>query len=416
MEKQMPRVVVTGLSAITPIGHDLETSWQSLLSGKSGVDQLTRFDCSEYATRIAAEVKDFDTNPYMTVKEARRMDRFCHFAVASAKMLIKHSGLDKNPIDMTQCGAVIGCGLGGLETIEEFHTKLLKSGPRRVSPFFIPLLIANMAAGQISIVTGAKGPNLATTSACASGLHGIGYAYSDIRLGRVKAMITGGVESTITPMAVSGFNAMKALSTNNEFPEKASRPFDLDRDGFVIGEGSGLLLLESLDSALERGATIYAEVAGFGASADAFHMTAPDDSGEGMALAMRQALKEAEASPEQIDHINAHGTSTKLNDASETRAIKEVFGKHAYDMLITANKSMIGHTLGAAGGIESVFSVLSVYHSRIPGTINLDTPDPECDLNYCSHGSISRNIRFALCNSFGFGGTNASILFKKFEN
>jgi 3-oxoacyl-[acyl-carrier-protein] synthase II len=229
-------------------------------------------------------------------------------------------------------------------------------------------------------------------------------------------MITGGVESTITPMAVSGFNAMKALSTNNEFPEKASRPFDLDRDGFVIGEGSGLLLLESLDSALERGATIYAEVAGFGASADAFHMTAPDDSGEGMALAMRQALKEAEASPEQIDHINAHGTSTKLNDASETRAIKEVFGKHAYDMLITANKSMIGHTLGAAGGIESVFSVLSVYHSRIPGTINLDTPDPECDLDYCAHGSISRNIRFALCNSFGFGGTNASILFKKFEN
>jgi len=416
MEKQMPRVVVTGLSAITPIGHDLETSWQSLLSGKSGVAQLTRFDCSEYATRIAAEVKDFDTNPYMTVKEARRMDRFCHFAVASAKMLVKHSGLDKNPIDMTQCGAVIGCGLGGLETIEEFHTKLLKSGPRRVSPFYIPLLIANMAAGQISIVTGAKGPNLATTSACASGLHGIGYAYSDIRLGRVKAMITGGVESTITPMAVSGFNAMKALSTNNEFPEKASRPFDLDRDGFVIGEGSGLLLLESLDSALERGATIYAEVAGFGASADAFHMTAPDDSGEGMALAMRQALKEAEVSPEQIDHINAHGTSTKLNDASETRAIKEVFGKHAYDMLITANKSMIGHTLGAAGGIESVFSVLSVYHSRIPGTINLDTPDPECDLDYCAHGSISRNIRFALCNSFGFGGTNASILFKKFEN
>lgn len=416
METQMPRVVVTGLSAITPIGHDLETSWQSLLSGISGVSELTRFDCSEYATRIAAEIKDFDTNPYMTVKEARRMDRFCHFAVASAKMLMKHSGLDKKPMDMTRCGAVIGCGLGGLETIEEFHTKLLKSGPRRVSPFYIPLLIANMAAGQISIVTGAKGPNLATTSACASGLHGIGYAYSDIRLGRVKAMISGGVESTITPMAVSGFNAMKALSTNNEFPEKASRPFDLDRNGFVIGEGSGLLLLESLDSALERGATIYAEVAGFGASADAFHMTAPDDSGEGMALAMRQALKEAGASPEQIDHINAHGTSTKLNDASETRAIKEVFGKHAYDMLITANKSMIGHTLGAAGGIESVFSVLSIYHSRIPGTINLDTPDPECDLDYCAQGSVSRNISFALCNSFGFGGTNASILFKKFED
>jgi len=412
----MPRVVVTGLSAITPIGVDLEISWQSLLSGKSGVDKLTRFDCSEYATRIAAEVRDFDPNRYMSVKEARRMDRFCQFAVASAKMLMQHSGLDRNVMDMTQCGAVIGCGLGGLETIEEFHTKLLKSGPRRVSPFYIPLLIANMAAGQISITTGAKGPNLATTSACASGMHGIGYAFSDIRLGRAKAMISGGVESTITPMAVSGFNAMKALSTSNDIPEKASRPFDLDRNGFVIGEGSGLLLLESLDSALERGATIYAEVAGFGASADAFHMTAPDDSGEGMALAMRQALREARVSPEQVDHINTHGTSTKLNDATETKAIKEVFGRHAYDMLLTANKSMIGHTLGAAGGIESVFSVLSLYHSKIPGTLNLDTPDPECDLDYCSHGTVSRNIRYALCNSFGFGGTNAAILYKKFDD
>ncbi len=412
----MPRVVVTGLSAITPIGNDLETSWRALLAGKSGVDRLTRFDCSEYATRIAAEVKDFDPTLFMSVKEARRMDRFCHFAVASAKMLMQDSGLADDPMDMTQCGALVGCGLGGLETIEEFHTRLMKSGPKKVSPFYIPLLIANMAAGQISIATGAKGPNLATTSACASGLHGIGYAYSDIRLGRIRAMIAGGVESTITPMAVSGFNAMKALSISNEFPEKASRPFDLDRNGFVIGEGSGLLLLESLDSALERGARIYAEVAGFGASADAFHMTAPDESGEGMALAMRQALKEANVSPEQVDHINAHGTSTQLNDVCETRAIKEVFGRHAYDMLLTANKSMIGHTLGAAGGIEGVFSVLSIYNSRIPGSINLDTPDPECDLDYCSYGSVSRQISYALCNSFGFGGTNASILFKKFED
>lgn len=412
----MPRVVVTGLSAITPIGYDLESSWESLLSGVSGVDRLTRFDCSEYATRIAAEVRDFDTSPFMTVKEARRMDRFCHFAVASAKMLMDHSGMNRDDLDKTYCGTLIGCGLGGLETIEEFHTKLLKSGPRRISPFYIPLLIANMAAGQISIATGAKGPNLATTSACASGMHGVGYAYSDIRLGRVKAMITGGVESTITPMAVSGFNAMKALSTSNDEPQKASRPFDLNRDGFVIGEGSGLLMLESLDSALERGAKIYAEVAGFGASADAFHMTAPDESGEGMALAMRQALKEAGVAPEQVDHINAHGTSTRLNDLSETRAVKEVFGKHAYDILLTANKSMIGHTLGAAGGIESVFSVLSLYHSKVPGTINLDTPDPECDLDYCAGGTVSRNIRYALCNSFGFGGTNASVLFKKFED
>ncbi|MFP4108191.1 MAG: beta-ketoacyl-ACP synthase II [Desulfonatronovibrio sp.] len=416
MNTQMPRVVVTGLSAITPIGNDLEASWKSLLAGKCGVDRLNRFDCSAYATQIAAEVRDFDTSPYMTTKEARRMDRFCHFAVASAKMLMRHSGLDVESMDMTQCGAVIGCGLGGLETIEEFHSKLMKSGPKRVSPFYIPLLIANMAAGQISIATGAKGPNLATTSACASGLHSIGYAYSDIKLGRIKTMITGGVESTITPMAVSGFNAMKALSTDNDNPETASRPFDLTRNGFVIGEGSGLLLLESLESARQRGATIYAEVVGFGASADAFHMTAPDDSGEGMALAMRQALREAGVSPKQVDHINAHGTSTKLNDASETRAVKEVFGRHAYDMLLTANKSMIGHTLGAAGGIESVFSVLSLYNSVVPGTINLKNPDPECDLNYCSHGNVSRNIRYALCNSFGFGGTNASILYKKFED
>ncbi len=415
MQAQMPRVVVTGLSAITPIGKDLESSWQSLLSGRSGVAELTRFDCSNYATKIAAEVKDFDTSPFMSVKEARRMDRFCHFAVASAKMLMQHSGLDRDQMDMSRCGAIIGCGLGGLETIEDFHTKLLQSGPKRISPFYIPLLIANMAAGQISMVTGARGPNLATTSACASGLHGIGYAFSDIRLGRAQAMICGGVESTITPMAVSGFNAMKALSTSNESPEKASRPFDLHRNGFVIGEGSGLLLLETLDSALERGATIYAEVVGFGASADAFHMTAPDESGQGMALAMKQALNEAGVAPEQVEHINAHGTSTKLNDASETRAVKEVFGRHAYDMLLTANKSMIGHSLGAAGGIESVFSVLSLYYSKIPGTINLETPDPECDLDYCAHGTVSRKIRFALCNSFGFGGTNASILFKEFE-
>lgn len=415
MNTKMPRVVVTGLSAVTPVGNDLESSWQALLAGKSGVGKLTRFDCSEYATQIAAEVKNFDTSKYMSAKEAKRMDRFCHLAVASAKMLMEHSKIDKSNFDMTHCGAVIGCGLGGLETIEEFHSKLIKSGPKRISPFYIPLLIANMAAGQISIATGAKGPNVATTSACASGLHGIGYAYSDIKLGRVKAMITGGVESTITPMAVSGFNAMRALSTRNDMPEKASRPFDLSRDGFVIGEGSGLLFLEPLESALDRGATIYAEVVGFGASADAFHMTAPDDSGEGMALAMRQALNEAGVSPEQIDHINAHGTSTKLNDASETRAIKEVFGRHAYDILLTANKSMIGHTLGAAGGIESVFSVMSLFNSKIPGTINLDNPDPECDLDYCAHGTVSRNIRYALCNSFGFGGTNGSILFKKYE-
>ncbi len=411
----MPRVVVTGLSALTPVGNDLESSWNSLLAGKSGVDRLTRFDCSMYSVRIAAEVKDFDPVRFMNPKEAKRMDRFCHLAVAAAGMLEQDAHMSPESMDMDQCGVLLGCGLGGLETIEEFHSKLLKSGPKRISPFYIPLLIANMAAGQVSISTGAKGPNLVTTSACASGLHAIGYAFSDIRLGRARAMITGGVESTITPMAVSGFGAMKALSTRNDDPQQASRPFDRDRDGFVIGEGCGLLLLETLDSAKERGATIYAEVVGFGASADAYHITAPDDSGEGMAMAMRQTLREAGVNPEQVDHINAHGTSTYLNDITETKAIKEVFGRHAYDLLLTANKSMIGHTLGAAGGIESVFSIKSLYHGQVPGTINLENPDPECDLNYCSRGSVNRNINYALCNSFGFGGTNGCILFKKFE-
>ena len=411
----MPRVVVTGLSALTPIGNDLDSSWENLLAGKSGVDHLARFDCTGYASRIAAEVKDFDPTAYMSAKEAKRMDRFCHLGVAGARMLMQDSGLTPENMDMEQCGVLLGCGLGGLETIEEFHSKLIKSGPKRVSPFYIPLLIANMVSGQISITTGAKGPNLVTTSACASGMHAIGYAYSDIRLGRAQAMITGGVESTITPMALSGFSAMKALSTRNDDPQQASRPFDKDRDGFVIGEGSGQMILESLDSALARGARIYAEVVGFGATADAFHITAPDDSGEGMASCMKQALREAGVSPEQVDHINAHGTSTYLNDITETRAIKEVFGRHAYDMLLTANKSMIGHTLGAAGGIEGVFCSKSLYHGQVPGTINLDTADPDCDLDYCSRGSVTRSINFALCNSFGFGGTNGCILFKRFE-
>jgi 3-oxoacyl-[acyl-carrier-protein] synthase II len=277
-------------------------------------------------------------------------------------------------------------------------------------------MISNMASGQISIATGARGPNLATTSACASGLHAIGYAYSDIKLGRVKAMITGGVESTVTPMAVSGFNAMRALSTRNQEPEKASRPFDRDRDGFIIGEGCGLLMLESLESAKERGAEIYAEVLGFGASADAFHMTAPEESGEGMSLAIKGALKEAQIPPEEIDHINAHGTSTHLNDLCETRAIKKVFGKHSKNLSLTANKSMVGHMLGAAGGIESVFSVMTLKEGIIPGTINLDNPDEECDLDYTANGSKKQDVRYALCNSFGFGGTNASLLFTKFQN
>jgi 3-oxoacyl-[acyl-carrier-protein] synthase II len=409
------RVVVTGMAGVTPIGNDLKESWTNLLAGKSGVGKLTRFDCSQYATQIAAEVKDLDITKYMPYKQVKRMDRFTHFAIAASKMLMSDTGLEGTSLG-EQCGVILGCGLGGMETIEEFHTKLLKTGPKRISPFYIPILISNMASGQISIATGARGPNLATTSACASGLHAIGYAYSDIKLGRVKAMITGGVESTVTPMAVSGFNAMRALSTRNQEPEKASRPFDRDRDGFIIGEGCGLLMLESLESAKERGAEIYAEVLGFGASADAFHMTAPEESGEGMSLAIKGALKEAQIPPEEIDHINAHGTSTHLNDLCETRAIKKVFGKHSKNLSLTANKSMVGHMLGAAGGIESVFSVMTLKEGIIPGTINLDNPDEECDLDYTANGSKKQDVRYALCNSFGFGGTNASLLFTKFQN
>jgi 3-oxoacyl-[acyl-carrier-protein] synthase II len=330
-------------------------------------------------------------------------------------MLLEQAGYEITKDMEEVVGIVLGCGLGGLETIEEFHTRLMNKGPGRISPFYIPKLISNIAAGQIAIFTRAKGPNMVTTSACASGVHSIGYAFSDLKLNRVRAMICGGVESTITPMAVSGFNAMKALSTRNDEPERASRPFDRDRDGFLISEGGGLLLLETLDQALERGATIYAEVCGFGASADAYHMTAPDESGEGMASAMRAALKEAEVSPQEVDHINAHGTSTPMNDVAETRAIKNVFGDHAYSMSITGNKSMIGHMLGAAGGVESVFSVKTLQEGTIPGTINLEHPDPECDLDYVSEGTRQQQCEYALCNSFGFGGTNACILFKRYQ-
>ncbi|MCF8085592.1 MAG: beta-ketoacyl-ACP synthase II [Desulfohalobiaceae bacterium] len=409
------RVVVTGVSAITPIGGDLETSWANLLSGRSGIAPITRFDSGEYATKIAGEVKGFNAEDFMTRKQAQRMDRFNQYAVAGALMLLEQAGFEITKDMEEEVGIVLGCGLGGLETIEEFHTRLMHKGPGRISPFYIPKLISNIAAGQIAIFTRAKGPNMVTTSACASGVHSIGYAFSDLKLNRVRAMICGGVESTITPMAVSGFNAMKALSTRNDDPERASRPFDRDRDGFLIAEGGGMLLLETLDQALERGATIYGEVCGFGASADAHHMTAPDESGQGMASAMRAALKEAEVSPSDVDHINAHGTSTPMNDVAETRAIKSVFGDHAYSMSVTANKSMIGHMLGAAGGVESVFSVKTLYEGKIPGTINLEYPDPECDLDYVAQGTREKQCEYALCNSFGFGGTNACILFKRYQ-
>ncbi len=409
------RVVVTGLAAVTPIGNDLGESWTNLVAGVSGAAPITRFDTAGFDTTFACEVKNFDEKAYIPHKQSRRMAIFTKFAVACGQMVLENAAFTISDVEAPRVGVIVGCGLGGLEDLETFHSKLLDQGPDRMSPFFIPMIIANMAAGQISIFTGAKGPGVCTTSACASGLHAIGYAYSDILLGRAEAMICGGAESTITPLCVAGFNALKALSTRNDAPQKASRPFDKDRDGFVIGEGCGLLLLESLEHATARGATILAEVAGFGASLDAFHMTAPPESGEGMAQAMTAALREAGMAPGDIAHINAHGTSTALNDACETTAIKTVFGGHAHKVPVTSNKSMIGHTLGAAGGIESVMSVKTIVEGVIPPTINLETPDPACDLDYCPGVARRTEVSSVMCNSFGFGGANACLVFKKFE-
>ena len=408
------RVVVTGLSALTPIGNNVQESWKNLLAGKSGIAPITLFDSTGFDAQIAGELKGFQPEQYLEAKQIMRMDRFCQIAVAAGRMLMDECGFPLNDETAEHIGIVLGCGLGGMKTIEKFHSKLVKSGPDKVSAFFVPMLIANMSSGQVAINLGIRGINLTTTSACASSLHAIGTAFSEILLNRVNAMITGGVESVVTAMGISGFTAMKALSTRNDEPQKASRPFDRDRDGFVMGEGAGFLLLEPLERALERGATIYAEIVGYGASDDAFHMAAPEDSGQGMAAAMKNALRDAGVSPEEIDHINAHGTSTPANDRIETKALKLVFGEHAKKLKITANKSMIGHLLGAAGGVESVFSALTLHDQCIPGTINLDNPDSDCDLLYCTR-SEKTEVRYVLCNSFGLGGTNASILFKRYE-
>ncbi len=411
----MNRVVVTSVSAITPLGNDVETSWQNLLAGKSGIGKITRFDTTDFATKIAGEVKDFDPTVFIGKKEARRMELFTQYAVCATKMLFESAGWAIPEEEKHRAGTVVGVGLGGLRILEEMHTKFLAKGPGRISPFFIPVMIANMAAGQVSIAAGAMGPNICTTTACASGTHGIGVAYTDIAMGRADIMVCGGSESTISVLGVAGFNAMRALSTRNDEPEKASRPFDTDRTGFVMGEGCGMLLLESLDHAKARGANILAEVAGYGASGDAYHMTSPPEDGSGMALAMAAAIREAKIDPSEVDHINAHGTSTKLNDMCETKAIKTVFGDHAYDINICANKSQMGHLLGAAGGAEAVFAVKTIAEGIIPGTINRDTPDPDCDLDVCADGPREKQVNYALSNSFGFGGTNACMLFKRFE-
>ncbi len=410
------RVVITGFSALTPLATSAMESWNALLAGKSGIGPISLFDATGYDATIAGEVKNLDPAAFgISPKQSRHMDRFVQLGTSAALELMRHSRYKTDEFNAERSGVLIGVGLGGLHTIEQFHSKLITAGPNRVSPFMIPMLISNMAPGYIAILTGFKGANMAITSACASSAHAISSAFSEILLGRYDAVITGGVESTITPMGVSGFTAMKALcATHNDDPEHASRPFDKNRSGFIMGEGAGLLLLESLDSALRRGADIYAEIAGIGASADAYHMTAPETSGSGMAMAMRRALEDAGVAPDEVDHINAHGTSTHLNDLCETIAIKKVFGKHAYDIPITANKSQIGHLLGAAGGVEAIFSVLSLYTGMVPGIANYETPDPECDLTYVTDGPMQINPNYVLSNSFGFGGTNASILFKKY--
>ena len=409
------RVVITGMGVVSPLGNDRETFWDALLSGKSGIGPITHFDASQFPSRIAGEVKHFDPLNYMEKKDARRMDRFVQFAVAAAKMALEDAAFDMQSIDPDRVGVYIGSGIGGLNTWEEQHRILLEKGPRRVSPFFIPMMIANMASGQVSIMTGAKGPNSAAISACATGTHAIGDAFRIIQRGEADAMLAGGAEATITPTAFAGFSSMKALSTSrNDEPTKASRPFDKDRDGFVMSEGSGVLLLERLEHAVARGARIYAEVAGYGMSGDAYHLTSPAPGGEGAARCMKRALKDAGLRPEDVGYINAHGTSTDYNDALETMAIKSTFGAHAHEVAISSTKSMTGHLLGAAGAVEAIATALALKDQILPPTINYETPDPECDLDYVPNESRRAEIAAAISNSLGFGGHNATIALKKF--
>ncbi len=408
------RVVVTGMGMVSPLGLDLMSSWKAVIESKSGVGYITHFDVSDYSVRIAAEVKGFDPSNYIELKEVKKMDRFIHFAVAATHMAFEDSMLKITPENAERTGIVIGSGMGGLPAIEYYHRILLEKGWKRVSPFFIPMVIVNLAAGQISIRYGIKGPTLAVTTACATGNHSIGEAFRMIQYGDADVIIAGGAEAVITPMAIAGFAVMRALSTRNDEPEKASRPFDLNRDGFVMGEGAGIIILEELEHAIKRGAKIYAELVGYGMSSDAYHITAPAPAGTGGASCMKMALNDAGISPEEVDYINAHGTSTKQGDELETQAIKTVFGEHAYKLSVSSTKSMTGHLLGAAGGVEAIFTILSIYEDIVPPTINLDNPDPECDLDYVPYKPRKKQVRYAMSNSFGFGGTNASLLFKKF--
>ncbi|RJQ70202.1 MAG: beta-ketoacyl-[acyl-carrier-protein] synthase II [Desulfobacteraceae bacterium] len=409
------RVVVTGLGLVTPLGIGVEETWSALIAGKSGIGEITRFDTSEYGTKIAGEVKGFNAEEFMPKKEAKRTETFIAYAVAATKIAIEDSRLIINGHNAHRVGVLTGCGLGGLNMLEVTARTVDNLGPRKASPFFIPLLIGNMAPGMISILFGAKGPNSSVATACAAGAHAIGDAYELIKYGKADAMITGGVESVITRTCIAGFGAMKALSTRNSDPQKASRPFDKDRDGFVVGEGSGILILESLEHALERGAKIYAEMAGYGMSGDGYHMTSPPPDGEGASRCMQAALDDAGLQAAQIDYINAHGTSTPLNDLYETRAIKTVFGEYAYKVPISSTKSMTGHLLGGAGGVETVFTALVLQNGIMPPTINFENPGEECDLDYIPNVARKAEVTYAMTNSFGFGGTNAALILKKYR-
>ncbi len=409
----MRRVVVTGVGVVSALGTGTEKNWSALMAGKSGIDRITRFDASDLPSQIAGEVKDFNPEDFIDKKEVKKMDTFIHFALAAADMAMKDSGLQVTEENAERVGVVVGAGLGGLPAIEKYHEVLMNGGYKKVTPFFIPMLIINLAPGHISIRFGAKGPNLSTVTACATGTHSIGDAYHIIKRGDADAMIAGGAESTITPLGIAGFNVMKALSTRNDDPAAASRPFDKGRDGFVMAEGAGIVVLEEYESAKKRGAKIYAEVVGYGATGDAYHITAPGPDGEGAARCMKMALKNAGMNPEEVDYINAHGTSTHFNDLYETMAIKSVFGDHARKLMVSSTKSMTGHTLGAAGGIEAVYSLLAMERSTVPPTINYEEPDPECDLDYVPNQARQAEVRVAMSNSLGFGGTNGTLIFKK---
>jgi 3-oxoacyl-[acyl-carrier-protein] synthase II len=408
------RVVVTGMGVVTSLGSDLPTFWNNLLNGTSGISLIEAFDTTEYTTKIAAEIKDFDPAAYIDKKESRKMDRFVQFGVAASKLAVEDAKLviGENA-DPERVGVVVGSGIGGLGTWEDQHTVLIEKGPRRVSPFLIPMMIANMASGQVSIVTGAKGPNSAAVSACATGTHSIGDSFKIIQRGDADVMICGGAEATIRPIGMAGFCSMRAMSTRNDEPEKASRPFDVDRDGFVMGEGAGVMILESLEHALQRGARIYAEVIGYGMSGDAHHMTDPDP--DGAARCMKKALNDAGIDPQEVQYINAHGTSTGIGDQSETTAIKKAFGDHAYKLAVSSTQSKTGPLLGAAGGVEAVILGLTLQNGVIPPTINLDNQDPELDLDYVPNTPRKADVRVALSNSFGFGGHNATIIMRKYE-